>query len=66
MTSAQVLVGAHDLAQVFRVELAGEAGGVHQVTEQHGELAAFGLTGRRVALGGGSWRGWTAWGHAAV
>ena len=39
---AGVLIGPHHLAQVFRVELAGERGGVHQVTKQHGELAAFG------------------------
>ena len=38
-----VLIGAHDLAQVFGIELAGERGRVHQVTEQHGELTAFGL-----------------------
>ena len=40
---AGVLIGPHHLAQVFRVELAGEGGRVHEVTEQHGELAAFGL-----------------------
>ena len=43
---AGVLVGPHHLPQLFRVELAGERGRVHQVTEQHGELAAFGV-GRR-------------------
>ena len=37
------LVGAHHLPQIFGIELAGERGRVHQVTEQHGELAAFGL-----------------------
>src|SRR4030095_15553805 len=41
--SASLLIGAHHLVQLFRVELAGEDGRVHQVTEQHGELAAFGL-----------------------
>ena len=40
---ARVLIGPHHLAQVFGVELAGEDGRVHQVTKQHGELAAFGL-----------------------
>ena len=45
-----VLIGPHHLAQVFRVELAGERGRVHQVTEQHGELAAFGFWS--------VWRGW--------
>src|SRR5262249_16688414 len=29
--------------EIFRVELAGEGGRVHQVTKQHGQLAAFGL-----------------------
>ena len=48
---AGVLIGSDDLAQVFRVELAGEGRGVHQVTEQHRELAAFG-----VGRSGGSWR----------
>jgi len=51
-----VLVGAHNLAQVFWVELAGEACGIHQVTEQDGELAAFGVRRRR--------RGW--YGEALV
>ncbi len=43
---AGVLIGPHHLAQVFRVELAGEHRRVHQVTEQHGELAAFGVRRR--------------------
>jgi hypothetical protein len=38
-----LLVGADHGAQVFGVELAGERRGAHQVTEQHRELAAFGL-----------------------
>ena len=45
-----LLVGAHHGAQVFRVELAGELRGAHQVTEQHRELPAFrfgGQSGRR-------------------
>ena len=42
------LVGPHHLAQVFGVELAGERGRVDQVTEQHRELAAFGLRGGMV------------------
>ena len=37
------LIGAHHLPQIFGIELAGERGRIHQVTEQHGELAAFGL-----------------------
>jgi hypothetical protein len=42
---AGVLIGPHYLAQLFRVELAGECGRVHQVTKQHGELAAFRVRG---------------------
>ena len=42
---ARVLVGTHHLPQVFGVETAGEGRGVHQVAEQHGELAAFCLAG---------------------
>ena len=41
------LVGPHHVAVVFRVELPGQRGRVHQVTEQDRELAAFGLWGRR-------------------
>ena len=37
------LIGAYHLAQIFGIELAGERGRLHQVTEQHGELAALGL-----------------------
>ena len=40
---AGLLVGPHHVAPVFRVELPGQAGRVHQVAEQHRELAAFGL-----------------------
>ena len=47
------LIGQHNLTQVFRVELTGEAGGVGQVTEQHRELAALGLRRAR----GGAWGG---------
>ena len=50
------LVGAHDRTQVFRIKLAGEAGGLHQVTEQDGELAPLGLIGRRCRWGRGRWR----------
>jgi hypothetical protein len=50
-----VLIGAHDLAQVLGIELTGEAGGVHQVTKQHRELAALrlGETGRMLGLDNG-------------
>src|SRR5262245_61674785 len=44
------LVGAHHLPQVFRIELTGERSRLHQVAEQHSELAAFGLRG---GVGGG-------------
>ena len=40
-----LLVSAHHRAQVFRVELTRELCGAHQVTEQHGQLAAFGVGG---------------------
>ena len=39
------LIGAHDLAVVFRVELPGERSRVHQIAKQHRELPAFGLRG---------------------
>jgi hypothetical protein len=48
---ARLLIGPDHFAPVFRVELAGEHGGVHQVTEQHRQLAAFGLRRMR----GGWW-----------
>ncbi len=51
---AGLLVGAHHRAQVFRVELAGEPGRVHQVTKQHGELAPFGVRKARLSWCGGS------------
>jgi hypothetical protein len=46
-----VLIGPHHFAQVFRVKLAGQGGRVHQITEQHGELAPF-----RLGRSGGGWR----------
>jgi hypothetical protein len=51
-----VLVGPDDLAQVFRVELTGQGGRVHQVTEEDGELASFGVWGGRGAWWSGRWR----------
>jgi hypothetical protein len=39
------LIGAHHLTIVFGVELPGKSRGVNQITEQHGELAAFCLRG---------------------
>jgi hypothetical protein len=40
---AGLLIGAHHLPQVFRVELSRKDSGVDQVTEQDGELAPFGV-----------------------
>jgi hypothetical protein len=37
------LVCTDHIAPVFRVELRGEFGGVHQITEHHGELATLSL-----------------------
>src|SRR5712691_4467145 len=42
-----LLVGADDLPQIFRVELAGKGRRVHEVTEHHCELAPFGVWGLR-------------------
>jgi len=39
------LIGPHHLAQLFRVELAGEGGRIHQVAEHHSELAPFRFRG---------------------
>ena len=47
---------------VFGVELRGECGGVDQVTEHHGELAAFGVRGVRAAGAGACWVGWACLG----
>src|SRR5215471_15259381 len=38
-----LIIGMYDLPQVFRVEVRRERSRVYQVTEQHGEVAAFGL-----------------------
>src|SRR6266446_1505990 len=51
------LVGAHDLPQVFWVELAREDSGVYQVTEHHGELTAFCCRGMLDAGRRGTWGG---------
>ena len=40
-----LLVGAHHRTQVFRVKLARELCGAHQVAEEHGELPSFRLGG---------------------
>jgi hypothetical protein len=56
------LVGTDHLMIVFGIELAGEASRVHQVTEQHGELAAFGSNGRQCGWWCGSLRRVDCWG----
>ena len=48
--NADFLVCTHDVPIVFGVELGREFGGIDQVAEQHGELAAFGLW-RRSGVG---------------
>jgi hypothetical protein len=40
---AGLMIGAHDVPQVFRVQVARQPGRVHQVAEQHREGAAFRL-----------------------
>jgi hypothetical protein len=45
-----LLIGPHHRTQVFWIKLAGQHCGIHQVTEQHGELAPFGFRRR--------WGGW--------
>ena len=48
MTSVQArLIGTHHVSVLFGVELPERAGGVHQITEHHGELAPFGVWGAR-------------------
>ena len=46
------LIRPDDIPQVFRVKLTGEHGGVHEVAEHDGELAALGLGGEPVQLDG--------------
>src|SRR5262245_54722697 len=49
---ADVLVCPYHIPPVFRVELAGEFGGIDQVAEHDGELTAFSFGGMR----GNGWR----------
>ena len=51
-----LLIGPHHVAPVFRVELPGQAGRVHQVTKQHGELPTLGLRRPRGYCSRGSLR----------
>jgi hypothetical protein len=41
-----LLIGTHHVTPVFGVELAGQFGGVHEITEHHGELTAFSVRRR--------------------
>jgi hypothetical protein len=55
------LIGAYDLAIVFRVELPGEGSRVHEITKQHRKLPALGLRGATLGWGSnvverGIWR----------
>jgi len=52
------LIGTDYVPILFGVELVGESSGVHQVTEHHRELAAFG-----VRYGRGRWRTTRLWGR---
>src|SRR5215471_4443220 len=52
------LIGTDHVPILFGVELVGESSGVHQVTEHHRELAAFG-----VRYGRGRWRTTRLWGR---
>ena len=48
-----LVVGPHDLPQVFRVQVPRQRGRVNQIAEQHGEVAAFCLRRRQQRLGYG-------------
>jgi hypothetical protein len=41
--STGLLVGAHDLTKLFRIELFGQHGGADEVTEHHRQLTPLGL-----------------------
>ena len=59
--STGLLVCPDDLPQVFRVELAGEPGGIRQVTEHHRELAPFGVGSMGCGWGRCDWRWLVCW-----
>ena len=52
-----LLVGADHGAQVFRVELAGELRGAHQVAEHHGQLSPFRIRSAVCQRRGEDWYG---------
>jgi hypothetical protein len=39
------LIGANHVSEIFRIEATGQCRRIDQVTEQHGELPAFGVRG---------------------
>jgi hypothetical protein len=49
----ELLIGAHYLPEVFRIQLASEGSRVHEITEQHRELAPLGVRRRRSSGDGG-------------
>jgi hypothetical protein len=61
---AGLLIGAHDLAKVFRVELCRKSRGLHKIAEHNGELASLGfgrtlwLEWAELVLGGEVVGGW--------
>ena len=50
-------IGAHDLPQVFRVQVPCQGGKVQQIAAQHGKATAFGLRRGRVTEGGAALTG---------
>ena len=46
-----LLVGPYHVSPIFRVELAGEACRINEVTEHHRELASFGIWGATLNVG---------------
>src|SRR5262245_6981542 len=49
---ADLLIGAHHVAQLFGVELLRQCGLAHQITEHDGQLPAFGFRRRRTGFSG--------------
>src|SRR6266571_3673888 len=60
---ARLLIGTHDLPVVFWIQLTGEHGRLHQVTEEDGELAPLGV-GRARPRGACQARRVRRWRHA--
>jgi hypothetical protein len=51
------LIGPHHSAQVFRVKLARQLRGAHQVAEQHGKLSPFRVRRAVCQRRGADWHG---------